>query len=708
MVAPGRAPSPGPWLDPADLALDAQGYPSSPRYGDVYASRAGAAGQARDVFLRGCGLLDATPAWSGRERFTVVETGFGLGINFLATWAAWRADPQRCARLHYVAFERHPVQASDLVAHAPAELRDLAAELAAQWPPPLSGLHTIALNYGGDDPHAPASRSLPPEGAPPALGRPGGGGVHLLLAFGDAGTLAPRLQLAADALYLDGFSPARNPEMWQPELLRALAALTRPGARAATYSVARMVRDGLAQAGFNVAVAPGWGGKRQRLQAVFAPRWPSARHPLPEPWPTDRPREAIVIGAGIAGAACARAFALRGWCVEVLEAGAHPAGVGSAMPAGLAHVQLSADDNVLSRLTRAGMEALRHAAPPGRPDLVRFGGILMTAEDAAQAMRLEGWRETLRLPPQTAQWLDPQAAERALGVGGAGAGWLVDGAVVANAPLCLHWLQSSAGIRLRCNVAAARIEHDGGEWCVRDADGRALARAPQLVLANAATAPALLAASGLLPAADWMPLRTLRGQAQALPASRWPALRGLRGGWMGRGYALPVPEAAAARLREASGIAEVDWLLVGATYETSDAPLAPAAAWERNCEGVAALAAGGAIPPASPEPAATPWLRNVVGTRAVGPDRLPYCGPVPDLRAALAEPSRWAGKRLHELPRHPGLAVCAGMGSRGLTLAALLADCVAAQIEGEPLPIETDLAACLDPARVALKRLRHG
>lgn len=680
MVPPGCAPSPGPWLDPADLTLDARGHPSSRRYGDVYASRAGAAGQAREVFLRGCGLLDAVPAWSGRERFTVVETGFGLGINFLATWAAWRADPQRCARLHYVAFELHPVRAADLVAHAPAQLRDLAARLAAQWPLPLRGLHRIDL----DD------------------------GVCLLLAFGDAGTLAPRLQLAADAIYLDGFSPSRNPQMWRPELLRALAALTRPGARAATYSVARVVRDGLAQAGFDVTVAPGWGGKRQRLQAVFAPRWPRARHRLPEPWPADRARRAIVIGAGIAGAACTRMLASRGWSVEVLEAGAHPAGVGSAMPAGLAHVQLSADDNVLSRLTRAGMEALRRAAPPGRPDLVRFGGVLMTAEDAAQAMRLEGWRETLRLPPQTAQWLDARTAAQALGVGDAGAGWLVDGAVVANAPLCLHWLQSSADIRLRCDVAAARIERDGDEWRVRDADGRTLARAPQVVLANAATAPTLLAASGLLPAADWMPLRTLRGQAQALPASRWPALRGLRGGWMGRGYALPIPEAATRALREAGGIAEADWLLLGATYETVDAPLAPAAAWERNRDGVAALAAGGATPSGCPDSAATPWLRNAVGTRAAAPDRLPYCGPVPDLRAALAEPSRWAGRRLHELPRHPGLAVCAGMGSRGLTLAALVAECVVAQIEGEPLPIETDLADCLDPARVALKRLRRG
>jgi tRNA 5-methylaminomethyl-2-thiouridine biosynthesis bifunctional protein len=204
-----------------------------------------------------------------------------------------------------------------------------------------------------------------------------------------------------------------------------------------------------------------------------------------------------------------------------------------------------------------------------------------------------------------------------------------------------------------------------------------------------------------------MPQRPQRGQAQTLPANRWPALAGLRSGWMGLGYALRVPDAAAAQLRAAADAAEADWLLVGATYESPDAPLAPEAAWRDNCTGVAALAGGGTAPAAVPGSAAAPWLRSHVGVRAVSPDRLPYCGPVPELRDALAEPARWAGKRLHELPRHPGLAVCAGMGSRGLTLAALLAECIAAEIEGEPLPVETDLAACLDPARIALKRLRR-
>jgi tRNA 5-methylaminomethyl-2-thiouridine biosynthesis bifunctional protein len=676
-------PNAPPLLDPADLATNAEGQALSPRYGDVYASRAGALGQARGVYLQGCGLLDTPSRWAGREQFTVLETGFGLGVNFLATWAAWRADPQRCARLDYVSLELHPVRAADLLRHAPPELQPLAVELAAQWPSPVRGLHRIVLDEGR---------------------------VSLLLAFGDAAELAPKLKLAADALYLDGFTPARNPAMWTPELFRAIARLSKPGARAASYTVAHAVQKGLSQAGFEVELPPGWGGKRQRLQATFNPLWKRTRHTLPAPWPAALPRHAVVIGAGLSGAACAHALAQRGWTVEVLESAPRPAGGGSAMPAGLAHLQPSADDNLLSRLTRAGMAALRRALPPepappgpgcaqpaprggqenlGRPgvflrhDLAQFGPATLTPADAADEKRMQDWRSSVHLPAEMAQWNE--------------VGWQVDSAVLANQALCAAWLDSPR-ITLRRNTQAARLQRDGSVWRVLDAAGQALAHAPQIVLAAAVQTPALLAASGLIPSPDWLPLHPLRGQAQALPARLWPALQGLAQPWMGSGYVLRLPRAAA-RLLQESG--EQDWLLIGATFETEDQPLTPEQAWAHNRAGLSALTAS------PPLPEHTAALRHFVGTRAASADRLPYCGPIADLAPLLANPLHAAGKQLHELPRLPGVAVCAGMGSRGLTLAPLLAETLLAQIEGTPLPLETDLADSIDPARTALRRLRH-
>ncbi len=655
-----KPPAHSPLLTEADLTLGPGGQPASRRYGDIYASRAGALGQARAVYLGGCGLLDTPARWAGRRQFTVLETGFGLGVNFLATWAAWRADPQRCDRLDYVSLELHPVRAADLLAHAPRELQELAAALATQWPLPVCGLHPIALDAGR---------------------------VHLLLAFGAAEDLAPKLKLAADAIYLDGFAPARNPQMWSPTLFRALARLSKPGAVAASYTVAHAVQHGLEDAGFTVTLQPGWGGKRQRLQATFNPIWKRTRHTLPAAWPEAQPRHAVVIGAGLTGAACAHALAQRGWTVDVLEADTRPASGGSAMPAGLAHLQPSADDNLLSRLTRAGMAALRRALPPQAQDLARFSPALLTPADAAEAQRMRDWQRSVRLPPQMAQWTE--------------AGWLVDSAVLANQALCAAWLESPH-ITLRCNTQAAALQHDGSLWTVLDPAGRCLARAPQLVLASALQTPQLLAASGLIPAADWLPLHALRGQAQALPARLWPALHELEQPWMGSGYVLRLPPAAVRLLQPAADPQNTDWLLIGATFESDGSALTPEQAWAHNRASLAALTPQ---PPLPQHPAA---LRHFIGTRAASADRLPYCGSLAHLAPLLADPQRAAGKQLHELPRLPGLAVCAGMGSRGLTLAALLAETLAARIEGTPLPIETDLADALDPARVALRRLRQG
>lgn len=93
-------------LQPARLEFAADGTPYSAAFGDVYHSAHGGPAQARHVFLGG---NDLPRRWQGRDRFVILETGFGLGLNFLAAWQAWQDDPQRCRRLHFVSFEKHPL-----------------------------------------------------------------------------------------------------------------------------------------------------------------------------------------------------------------------------------------------------------------------------------------------------------------------------------------------------------------------------------------------------------------------------------------------------------------------------------------------------------------------------------------------------------------------------------------------------------------------
>jgi tRNA 5-methylaminomethyl-2-thiouridine biosynthesis bifunctional protein len=194
-------------LVPAEVAYATDGTPYSDTFEDVYHSASGGLEQARHVFLAGNGLPGA---WQARERFVVLETGFGLGLNFLTTWQAWRDDPRRCRHLHYVAIEQHPFRAADLAAlyRRWPELAALADELLHHWPMPVPGLHRLHLDQGR---------------------------VTLTLAFGDAVALLPNLSLQADALYLDGFSPAKNPEMWSAEV-----AASRAITSSATDQVARV------------------------------------------------------------------------------------------------------------------------------------------------------------------------------------------------------------------------------------------------------------------------------------------------------------------------------------------------------------------------------------------------------------------------------------------------------------------------------------
>ncbi len=633
------------------------GVPFSARYGDVYASREGALGQARHVFLGGCGLPQA---WAQRRQFVVLETGFGLGTNMLATWAAWRADPQRPARLHLVSVEAHPLAAADLVAAAVPELRPLAEELAARWPLLLPGLHPIEL-------------------AP---------GVQLTLAFGDAQQMLPQLVCGADAIYLDGFAPARNPALWSLAALKQVARCARPGARLATWCTAGVVQHALAEAGFELARQPGFGHKREMLVGRFAPRWRVRRHEPPSAWAG--PREAVVIGAGLAGCSAAAALAARGWTVTVLDAH-QPAAGASALPWGLLHPTLAADDSVLARLSRAGFFTSRTwlaSLATHAPALWQPAGVLQQATSEAEAAQFATIAQALGCPP-LARWVEADEAAALLGVTPRRGGlWFADGAAVAVAGLCRALLERPA-VRVLTDVAAERLVRVGAAgaadafWRVCDAAGRVRAQAPVVVVANALDAPRLL---GLRHA----PLSAVRGRISLIDAA---PLRALRAGLTGGGTLLHAADG---------------HLGVGASYELS---LPDAASADDAARLPAELVHAGNLQRLArmlAQPVKAELTGVFDGVRCVAPDRLPLAGAVPDERAARAAAAALRGAHLADLPRQPGLYLSCAMASRGLTLAPLAAELLAAQIEGEPWPAERDLAAALDPARALLRRLRRG
>ncbi|MDE2048661.1 MAG: tRNA (5-methylaminomethyl-2-thiouridine)(34)-methyltransferase MnmD, partial [Betaproteobacteria bacterium] len=323
-------------LTPADVEIDEHGLPFSPTYGDVYHPQAGAIAQAQHVFLAGNEL---PRRWQGRTRYTLVETGFGLGHNFLATWQAWRSDPQRPARLHYVSIDKHPVRTDTLRAllsrSATGALEALAQQLLAQWPPLVSGMHRLVFEHGQ---------------------------VELLLCLGDVASALRQLTLDADAFYLDGFAPARNPAMWHSALYPQLARLARTGATLATWSASHRVRADLAACGFTVQAQPGFGGKREMTVAHFSPRHtPRFSAPWARGDDTVQHRHALVVGAGLAGCATVAALAAQGWHSTLIDAHAHIAAGASGNARGVFHGVVHAADNPHARLGRAAALELERA-----------------------------------------------------------------------------------------------------------------------------------------------------------------------------------------------------------------------------------------------------------------------------------------------------------------------------------------------------------
>src|SRR6476619_4346196 len=221
----------------ASLARSGDGTAFSDEFQDVYHSTHGGLAQSRHVFLAGNSLPER---WKGRDAFVILETGFGLGLNFLAAWDAWRADASRPSRLHFISVESRPLDAKDLEsALSPfASLAPLSRALRAAWPPPLAGFHRIHFD---------------------------GGNVILTLLFGDAASVLPQLVASVDAFFLDGFSPAKNPGIWSPEVVCELARVAAPGATLATWTVAGGVRAALADAGFAIEKREGFAGKREML-----------------------------------------------------------------------------------------------------------------------------------------------------------------------------------------------------------------------------------------------------------------------------------------------------------------------------------------------------------------------------------------------------------------------------------------------------------
>lgn len=520
--------------EPPSAALEwTEHGPRSRRFGDVFFSAEDGLAESRAVFLQGCGLPDA---WSGRSRFTVAELGFGTGLNIAALLDLWRRCRPPGGRLHIYSVEGFPLSAAD-AARALDRWPELGPDrdrLIARWPGRAPGVHRLEF------PEIGAILDLAVSEVEPALSGWSG---------------------RADAWFLDGFSPALNPGMWTEAVLGLVAARSAPGARAATFTVAGAVRRGLASAGFEVSKAVGFGRKRERLEA----RLPGGA--------TDpsTPRLAI-IGAGIAGAAAARAVRALGAEPTVIDAGDVSA---SRNPAALVTPRLDAGLGEASRLFARA-----------------FDRAVQLYGEAPEAILARGVRQLATQPRDGARFA-ALAASNVFEPGDLELTNHPDGAALSQTTALViepeRVLAAWTGDTLRRRVA--RLEAQDGAWRLLDAQGAEIMVADRVILAAAMGACAL-----------WsdLPLGPVRGQA-SWAVGDFGAVRPTAWG----GYVVPTR----------------DGVLFGATHDRgdSDVEVRP----EDHARNLTTLA--GRRPELAAKLAQVE-LEGRAAVRATTPDRLPLAG----------------------------------------------------------------------------------
>ncbi len=656
-------------IQPANLEFNAEGTPVSRDFDDVYFSNDNGLEETRYVFLEGNHLSTRFPEHP-RSLFVVAESGFGTGLNFLTLWQAFdqfrAAHPEATLqRLHFISFEKFPLTAHDLrLAHQRwPELAHWAEQLQTQWPPAIGGCHRLILDDGR---------------------------VTLDLWLGDINDLTDKLDDSmnqkVDAWFLDGFAPAKNPDMWSPHLFSAMARLARPGATLATFTSAGFVRRGLQEAGFTMRKTKGFGRKRDMLVGVMEQ---DLAIPVQAPWFARRAStscEVAIVGGGIASALLSLALLHRGWQVTLYCADEAPAMGASGNRQGALYPLLSSHDPALFQFFPAAFTFARRL----------YDSLPVAFDHDWCGVTQLGWDEksqqkitqmlSLGLPETIAHAVTAQQVAETAGVDtGCGGiqyplgGWLCP-AELTSAAIALG---QSRGLTVHYAHKVQSLSRTA-HWNLRFANGKEAQHA-SVVLANGHHISQFTQTASL-------PVYPVGGQVSHIPAA--PQLSKLRQVLCYDGYLTPQNPSNGHHC-------------IGASYHRGETDMQYSEAdQQQNRQRLLDC-----FPDAS-------WAKEVdvsegqarCGVRCATRDHLPMAGNVPDYDATLEVYQDLADSKETAVsaPVHPELFMLGGLGSRGLCSAPLLAEALAAQMSDEPVPLDRVTLAGLNPNRLWVRKLLKG
>lgn len=650
-----------------------QGLPFSIKYDDVYHSFASGIEQSRHVFIEGNDLIHRWQLLDAQALFTIAETGFGTGLNFILSWFLWEQHAPKTSRLHFISCEKYPFTLDDLTQSLKSwpELEKQAQMLIAHYPILTPGYHHLSFCEGR---------------------------VTLTLMLGEALTCYEQLLICGDALlekklraafidawFLDGFSPKKNKSMWSDKLIQIMALLSKSDTTLATYTAAAEVKNSLKHNGFLLEKRKGFGPKRHMITGC---RDNTLSHNMIHrhtPWHVgivDRcmqlpqKKTAVVVGAGLAGCFVAYSLAKKGWKVTLIDELNEVGQAASANQQAVLFPKLSAYNSPLTQFllssflysARVYQDILKH-----NPIGELHGALLLASnqkEQLAQA-QLANW---LTHYPELGVLVDENEASLLAGLPLQHPGLFIPLSGWINSPKLCQFLVNTEGISLITNTAVKELFFDK-YWHVNEW------QAEVVVLANGNKITSFNQTKSL-------PIKSIRGQMTSIHATK--ESRALKIPLCDEGHVLPA----------VNGIH-----LLGATYELKTADFMIKA--EDDLLNIAKLRKLGPY---------TSWSNEIVhhwaGVRAATPDYLPVVGAVAsesdflNLYTGLRSNSkRWINE---EAPYYPGLYAFAGFGSRGLTTIPLSAEWLASLINNQMSLLPRTIIQAISPARFLRKNITRG
>ncbi len=660
----------------AELGWNESGTPVSDQFDDVYFSNVNGLEETRYVFLKKNHLPERWLEFDQR-RFVIGETGFGTGLNFLAVWqwfSEFRREHPKAAlkELHFISFEKYPLSLTDLQkAHQSwPELSEYAQKLQQHYPAAVPECHRIVLEDGA---------------------------ITLDLWFGDIKDCMPQVPYGEsgliDAWFLDGFAPSKNPEMWNQNLFNNMAKLAKQDCTVATFTAAGFVRRGLIEAGFAMTKVKGFGTKREMIAGTMEQRSPHSNH---LPWfnrtAASKQESIAIIGGGIASATLAKTLIRRGQNVTLYCKDAEPAQGASGNRQGAVYPLLNGSHTGVSRVFAPAFLFARQFIEQAAQDFHfdhDWCGVTQLMWDEKAATKLENILEG-NFTPDLVRKLSTKETSDTVGLPVDIAsihyplgGWLCPAELTRGLIAQLEQ-QDNFNAKFEHKIDALRWNDASQTWTLTAA-GQTFDHST-VIIANGHEFQTLSQTADL-------PTGQVKGQVSHAPATE--TLSKLKSVLCYDGYMTPVNPSN-------------QQLCIGASYDRRHL--------DYEFDGEAQQDNADKLVKCIPNQA---WTKEVdttdnlsrQGIRCVSRDHLPFVGNVGDfetIKNQYADLQNQTTEQVVAIHQFPNLFCLLGLGSRGLSSAPLMAELLASQICGDPLPLPVDVLAELHPSRMWVRKLRKG